>query len=292
MAEDLTVSRVALGFWRWQDWGLSSDELGKLVDQAGDLGITTFDHADIYVDGKAEEAFGAVLAQRPGRRDTVQLITKSTIVYPSDTVRVKYYDTSATYIVRKAEASLRNLQTDYIDLLLLHRPDPLMDPADTAAGFTRLKKEGKVRYFGVSNYKPAQFDMLQSYLDFPLVSNQIEVSVLQHDNFDDGTVAHAQSQRIHPMVWSPLAGGRIFNDQGEQGQRVRAALETVRLELSATSIDEIAFAWLYTHPVGFIPITGSCEIKFITRPVTAQEHHLTREQWFSIWSASTGRKVA
>jgi len=291
MAEDLTISRVALGFWRWGEWGLGTKELGSLVDQAFDLGITTFDHADIYNEGQAEKAFGDVLSTRPGLREQTQIITKSTIVYPSASVRVKYYDTSSDYIVRKAEASLKNLQTDYIDLLLLHRPDPLMDPADTAAAFQKLHAEGKVRHFGVSNYKASQFDMLQSYLDLPLVTNQIEVSVLQHENFEDGTIAHAQRQRIHPIVWSPLAGGRIFSDDGEQGVRVRTELERVRQELGAATLDEVAFAWLYTHPSGLIPITGSSDMEFVRRPVAAQAHRLTREQWFTVWSAATGRKV-
>lgn len=291
MTEDLTFSRVALGFWRWDQWGLSTGQLGHLVDQAFDLGITTFDHADIYVDGKAEMAFGEVLAARPGLREKIQIITKSTIVYPSMTVRVKYYDTSAEHVVKQAEASLRSLRTDYIDLLLLHRPDPLIDPAETAAAFEKLHRAGKVRHFGVSNYNASQFDLLQSYTDLPLITNQIEVSVLQLDNFENGTIAHAQRQRIHPIVWSPLAGGRIFTDQDEQAMRMRTELERVRAEIDATSIDEVAFAWLYAHPVGFIPITGSCEIELVKRPVDAQKHRLTREQWFAIWSAATGRRV-
>ncbi|MGA4670365.1 aldo/keto reductase [Propionibacteriaceae bacterium Y1923] len=291
MAPDLALSRVALGFWRWKEWGLGIDQLDKLVRDALDLGITTFDHANIYDEGNPETAFGEVLRRDPGLREQMQIITKSTIVYPNENIRVKYYDTSREHTITEVEKSLKRLNTDYIDLFLLHRPDPLMNAEETAEAFSELHAAGKVRHFGVSNYKPIQFDLLQSYLDLPLVTNQVEVSVLAHENFDDGTIAHAQTKRIHPIVWSPLAGGRIFNGTDEASLRVREALEVVRVDLGAETIDEVAFAWLYRHPVGLIPITGSCELEFIKRPIQALQYRLSQEQWFLIWSAATGRKV-
>lgn len=291
LAGNLETSRVALGFWRWKDWNITVEELESLVRGAMELGITLFDHANIYDEGNPEVAFGNVLARSPGLREHVQIITKSTIVYPNETVRVKYYDNSRSHIVSELEASLRRLRTDYVDLLLLHRPNPLMDPEEVAAAFSQLQEQGKVLQFGVSNYKPFQFDMLASFCDQPLVTNEVEVSVLQHQNFDDGTIAHAVQRRIHPIVWSPLAGGRIFTGTDDTAVRVRAALEDVRTQVGAETIDEVAFAWLFTHPVGFIPITGANDLAFIRRPVTALDYQLSSEQWFTIWSACTGHKV-
>jgi predicted oxidoreductase len=291
MAEDLQFSRVALGFWRWDEWGISVQQLEGLVNDVLERGITTMDHANGYASGRAEEAFGKVLAAQPSLREKVEIIDKCTLVYPSDTVRVKYYDTSEQHVVEQVEQMLRKLNTDYIDLLLLHRPDPLMDPESTAAAFTRLHDAGKVRHFGVSNYKPLDYDMLASFVDQPLITNQFEVSVLQHENFDDRTVQHAVKQRIHPIAWSPLAGGRIFTGTDEVSIRVRAELERIRGEIGAERIDDVAFAWIYTHPVGFVPITGSCELEYIERPLSALQYTLTKEQWFAIWSAYTGRRV-
>lgn len=291
MTDGLQFSRIAWGFWRWNEWGITVDQLRSLTDQVRELGITTIDHADSYADGHAEEAFGEVLAHKSSLRDQLQIITKCTLVYPSPTVKVKYYDTSEAHIIARVEQSLKKLRTDYIDLLLLHRPDPFMNPEGVARAFDRLASSGKVRHFGVSNYKPLDFEMLASYVNQPLITNQIEASVLQHDNFDDRTVAHALTKRIHPIVWSPLAGGRIFTGTSESEQRVRAALELVKNEIGAERIDDVAFAWLFNHPVGFVPITGSAELEFIRRPLDGLKYTLTPEQWFTIWSAQTGHRV-
>lgn len=291
MTDGLQFSRIAWGFWRWKEWGITIDELADLIPQVLERGITTIDHADGYAEGEAEGAFGSALAKNPSLRDKLQLITKCTLVYPWSGPRVKYYDTSEQYILNQVETSLRKLQTDHIDLFLLHRPDPFMDPESTASAFSKLHASGKVLNFGVSNYKPIDFDMLASYCDQPLITNQVEVSVLQHENFDDRTIQHALMRRIHPIVWSPLAGGRIFTGTDEVAVRVREELERVRVEIGAERIDDVAFAWLFAHPVGFVPITGSCELEYIERPLQALAYTLTKEQWFAIWSAQTGRRV-
>ncbi len=293
LSPELTVSRVAWGFWRWLDWGISLDELEALVAEVMKLGITTFDHADGYGNGEAEKAFGYVLKKRPQLRDQIQLITKCTLVYPDADkgIRIKYYDTSEKHIIESVEQSLRRMNTDYIDLLLLHRPDPFINCAEVASAFEKLEASGKVREFGVSNYKAADFDVLQSFCKKPLVTNQIEASVLAHENFDDRTILHAQSKGIHPIFWSPLAGGRIFTGEDDTARRVRNELEIVREEIGAESIDEVALAWLFSHPVEPITITGACELPFIKKPVSALKYRLTRQQWFAIWIAETGHKV-
>jgi predicted oxidoreductase len=161
----LQFSRIAWGFWRWKEWGITIDELADLIPQVLERGITTIDHADGYAEGEAEVAFGSALAKNPSLRDQLQLITKCTLVYPWSGPRVKYYDTSEHYILNQVETSLRKLQTDRIDLFLLHRPDPFMDPESTARAFSKLHASGKVLNFGVSNYKPIDFDMLASFCD-------------------------------------------------------------------------------------------------------------------------------
>lgn len=291
LAPGLTTSRVAWGFWRWKEWDISIAELSKLLPSVVDTGITLIDHANIYADGEGEIAFGKALEANKGLRDKLQLISKSTIVYPRGNIRVKYYDNSAKHIVEQAEQSLRNLKTDYLDLLLLHRPDPLQDPQEVAEAFSQLHAQGKVRYFGVSNYKRPNIELLQKFLDFPLVTNQIEASVLSHENFDDHTVAYMQQLGRHPIAWSPLAGGRIFTSDDPAAVRVRKVLEEITEEIGAGSIDVTALAWLYTHPAGFLTITGANDLKYIKVPSKALNFKLTKEQWFMIWTAFNGHKI-
>jgi predicted oxidoreductase len=288
------VSRLSLGLWRLVEWGMSDTELLDLIRASLDLGITTFDHADIYGDHVCQELFGRALALEPALRERMQLVTKCGIMLASPNRpqhALKHYDTSRAHIFASVEESLRTLGTDRIDLLLIHRPDVLMDPDEVAEAFTSLRQAGKVLHFGVSNFTPSQFDLLASRLDFPLVTNQIEVSVLFLDLLHDGTVDQCLQRGIAPMAWSPLAGGRIFFEDSEQASRVRQALQAVGQELGGASMDQVALAWLLAHPVCFLPILGSGKIERIRSAVGAEALHLSREQWFAVWSASTGTPV-
>jgi predicted oxidoreductase len=291
MADDLSFSRIALGFWRVDEWNLSTDELIRFLEECLDLGVTTMDHADIYGNYTFEEIFGRAIEKRPDLLKKMELVSKCTIVYPSATARVKYYNSRESYIVSQVEKSLKNLHADHLDTLLLHRPDPFMNPEETAGAFDKLKKEGKVRTFGVSNYLPHEFRLLKSYLNVHLVTNQVEWSCLRMDNLENGVIHLCLEERIHPMIWSPLAGGKIFTGQGETEERLRKVLEDIREDLGADSIDVIAFSWLLSHPAQVIPITGSGEIKLVKRPVEALQYTLTPEQWFMIWTAVKGHKV-
>lgn len=291
LADDLSLSRVSHGYWRWNDWGLSVDDLATLIPEVVDLGITTFDHADGYAGGAAEPAFGEALEKSGVSRENIEIVSKATLVYPNETIKTKYYDTTKKHLISRVEESLTKLRTDYLDLFLLHRPDPLLDAEEVSEAFDELHSSGKVRHFGVSNYKGLDFDYLQKHSKQPLVTNQIEVSVLQHENFDDRTVKHAMIRGIHPMVWSPLAGGRIFFGDSEEEVRVRQALEEVAQEVGADGIDLVAYAWLYKHPAQFMPITGACEMEYVCRPVEALDIELSREQYFKIWAAKLGRRV-
>lgn len=190
----------------------------------------------------------------------MEIVTKCGIVIQSEnrpSHKSHHYNTNKTHIIKSVEQSLMNLKTDYIDLLLIHRPDPLMDPSETAEAFNQLKESGKVRNFGVSNFKKPQWDMLQAYLEYPLVTNQLELSAYNLENFEDGTINLCQEMGVAPMAWSPLAGGSIFEESNEKAVRLRKTLEIVKEEIGANGIDEVMYAWLLRHPAKIIPIVGS-----------------------------------
>jgi predicted oxidoreductase len=287
-------SRLALGLWRLASWRLSDAEILDLVPACLDLGITTFDHADIYGDYTCEALFGKALAQSPSLRDRMQLVTKCGIKLvsanrPENTI--KHYDTSQGHIIGSVDNSLKMLRTDRIDLLLIHRPDPIMDPDQVARAFSALKRAGKVLHFGVSNFTPSQFELLASRLDFPLVTNQVELSVLNMQVLHDGTVDQCLRLGISPMAWSPLGGGRLFQDDSKQAGRLRRALRAVGGQLGAPSMDQVALAWILRHPARIVPVLGTGKIYRIQRAALAVGLELSREQWFALWAASTGEEV-
>lgn len=286
------ISRLVLGVWRMAEWQQSSQETLSLIQQCVDWEITTFDHADLYGDYTCEGLFGDALKHNLALRSHIQLITKCGIKLVSKNRPehvIKHYDTSHVHILQSVDRSLQQLRTDYLDVLLIHRPDPLMDADQVADAFTRLKQSGKVRQFGVSNFSPSQFDLLASRLDFPLVTNQIEISVMHLEAFTDGTLDHCQRLRITPMAWSPLGGGELFSNSS-QAVRLQKALAAVARSLDAT-VDQVALAWLLAHPARIVPILGTGNLARIKSATQAERFALTREQWFSIWAASTGVEV-
>ena len=294
LASDLTFSRLIHGLWRLSDWDQTKEETLKLIEKVMETGITTFDHADIYGSYTCEGLFGDALALKPSLREKMEIVTKCGIVLPSKNRpehKTHHYNTSKEHIVKSTENSLSSLKTDYIDVLLIHRPDPFMDPEQTADAFNQLHKEGKVRYFGVSNFKDHQFSMLQSYLDFPLITNQIEISPYNLENFEDGTMNHALQNRIPPMAWSPLAGGKIFSSDDDKAVRLRATLEKIREEVNVKGIDQVAYAWLLNHPSRIMPIIGSGNIDRIQTAVDSLDIKLDHDQWFEILQSSMGHDV-
>lgn len=291
LREDLEFSRIVQGYWRLMDWNISDYELVKLIEEAYDLGITTVDHADIYGNFCCEEKFGNALKIKKGLREKLQLVTKCGIKFPSENRpenKSHCYDTSKEHIIKSAERSLKNFNTDYLDVLLIHRVDALLNPEEVAEAFTKLKREGKVRYFGVSNFLPAQFNMLNSYLEDSLVTNQVEISPLCLDSFENGTLDLMLEKRIKPMAWSPLAGGRLFKANDEKSLRVQKVLNKIKDEVSAKGIDEVVYAWLLMHPSNIMPIVGSGKIDRIKAAIRATEINLSRDQWFEIYVASRG----
>ncbi len=298
LTEDgLSLSRLVFGAWRLLDGPVRSDAdaVARLIGIAVDLGLTSFDHADIYGNYEVEAAFGAGLARWAGKREDIELISKCDIMLESPNRpgnRLKHYDTSAAHIIASVERSLANLRTDYLDLLLLHRPDPLMDADETAAALAGLVKAGKMRALGVSNFTPSQFDLLASRLPFSLATNQIEMSVLKTTALTDGSLDHAQRLSYAPMIWSPLGGGSLFTGQEGREARVRAALAAVAAEIGAGELATVAIAWLLRHPAQLVPVLGSMKPERLAAMVKALDVRLDRQQWFAILEASEGRSVA
>lgn len=294
LTDDLSFSRFIHGSWRLADWNYSPPETLELIEHALERGITTFDHADIYGSYTCEKLFGEALREKPSLREKMELVTKCGIVLRSKQRpdhKSHHYNTSKTHIIQSVENSLRDLQTDYIDVLLIHRPDPFMDPADTADAFIKLKQSGKVRHFGVSNFKDAEWRMLESYVPFPLVTNQLELSASKLENFQDGTLSLCQEKRVAPMAWSPLAGGSIFNGTEEKNRRLRHTLKEVGSEIGAESLDEVLYAWLTSHPARIMPIIGSGKKERIDAAVRALDFKLTHDQWFAVLQSSMGHDI-
>jgi predicted oxidoreductase len=289
----ISLSRIVAGMWRLAEWPYDAQGLLDFLRACIENGVTSFDHADIYGDYTCEERFGQALALDPGLRERMQLVTKCDIKLISKqrpTHRVKHYDTSKEHILASVDRSLQALHTDHIDLLLLHRPDPFMDADETAEALGELKSAGKVLAFGVSNFTVSQFNLLASRCAFPLVTNQIEFSVLAMEPLEDGTLDQCQELRIQPMAWSPLGGGRLFHGEGEQERRVRDTLQEIGTLLGA-SIDQVALAWILQHPARIIPVLGTGKIERVKQAVQALEIPLSREQWFALWTASKGHSV-
>ncbi|MBE3702367.1 aldo/keto reductase family oxidoreductase [Vibrio parahaemolyticus] len=287
-------SELVQGYWRAADWGMTAQERLSFLKQHIELGITTVDHADIYGNYECEALFGEALALDKSVRDQIQIVTKCDINLCGDKTperKINHYDTSSAHIYQSVNNSLERLNVDEIDVLLIHRPDVLMDADEVAEAFTELHKVGKVKHFGVSNFTPRQFELLQSRLGKPLVTNQVEINPLSFEVAHDGTLDQMQMLRTRPMAWSCLGGGSIFSGESEQAIRVRNELEAIREEVGATSIDQVIYAWVRRLPSKPIPIIGSGKIERVQTAVNALNIELTREQWYRVWVASKGHGV-
>jgi len=284
------LSPIVAGLWRITEWQLDVQQRVRWIEQALELGITTFDHADIYGDYRAEILFGEALKASPELRGRMQLVTKCGIRLRSaqKPYRINYYDTSAAYIRAQVEQSLRNLHTEQLDLVLIHRPDYLMDAAALAETFAMLAREGKVAHWGVSNHSTSQFALLHQH--HPLITNQVELSPMQMDALDDGTLDQAQQLGLRPMIWSPLAGGRLFTGEDEQAMRVRAEMSAIAARYGI-SLTTLSFAWVLRHPSRPYPITGTGRLDGLRDAVAALNVQLDAEDWYAIWTASKGHSV-
>jgi predicted oxidoreductase len=286
------LSSIVAGAWRMNDWNWSAAQRLRWVEQCLELGVTSFDHADIYGGYTVEALFGQALALAPRLREHMQLVGKCGIalVGPARPQhRIKHYDTSAAHLMASVENSLRALHTDRLDLLLIHRPDPLMDADEVARCIEALRASGKVLHFGVSNFTPGQFELLASRT--PLATNQIELHPLHLAPLTDGTLDQLQRLRVRPMVWSPLSGGALLTGGDERSRRVQAALAELAQRHGATPAG-IAFAWLLRHPSRPLPVAGSRRIEALQEAVAALTIRLDAQEWTQIWQSATGHEPA
>ena len=285
------ISRIVYGMWRLgDDDDTSPAHVQSKIEACLDQGITTMDQADIYGGYMAEEIMGAALKSAPALRDRIEIVTKCGIVEGMGRhsgVGIKHYDTGAGHIRASVEASLRLMGVERIDLLLIHRPDPMMDAAETGGVLDALMAEGKVRGVGVSNFRPWDWSLLQSAMETPLATNQIEMSLLAGDAFTNGDLAFLQERGVAPMAWSPLAGGALFD--GSNGPLL-AKLEEIG-KAQGVEASAVAVAWLLAHPAGIVPVLGTNSLSRIARIGEAAKVEIDRETWFTLYALANGRDV-
>lgn len=289
----LKLSRLVAGVMKWGSWGknYSKNDMASYINELVEVGISSFDHADIYGGYTTEQSFGAAFKHTEIKRSNVQLITKCGIKNPSEErpYNLKSYQTTANYISWSCEQSLKKLGTDYIDLFLIHRPSPLMHPEVIAEAFLKLKKEGKVLHFGVSNFTFSQHRMLSKYIT--LATNQIEISILERSSMLDGRLDLCLENKVKPMAWSPMGGIRLFEKSADyEHVMMRSRLQSVCEKYNWT-LDQLAIIFLLHHPSHILPVLGTTNIARMKRAIDLLDIQISDEQWFEIWTAATGEKV-
>jgi len=286
------LSPLIAGYWRLRQWDFNTEDLIRFIEQHLELGISSVDHAWVY---QSEKIFGQALKQAPELRRQLQIISKCGIKPPGDSPlharHYAHYSSQKTTIIASCEQSLRDLETDQLDIMLLHRPDYLMAVDEVAEAFALLHAAGKVKYFGLSNFNCAQFELLQSRLDYPLVCNQIEFSPWQLDALESGILEQSQLNKTSIMAWSCLGGGELLAGKSEKSQRLITALTEVQTDIGATDINQIVYAWILKHPCQILPLLGSHKIRRYQSACAALNLSMSHEQWYSIWQASVGHGV-
>lgn len=287
----IQLSPIIAGVMNWGIWdkNLNTKEFTHLINLFIENGITTFDHADIYGGYTTEAAFGKALSESKIDRKKIQLITKCGIQYTSENRPnnwIKHYEYSKDYIIWSAENSLKNLQTDYLDVLLLHRPSPLMQADEIAEAVSKLKADGKILSFGVSNFTSSQTELLRQKTEISF--NQVQFSATHHEAMLDGSFDYMQIHNIKPMAWNPL--GTVFRENTDQTFRLRQLLAKL-VEKYHIGSDIILLAWIMQHPAGISPVAGTVNSGRIQQLMKAKSLVLDKQDWFAIWTESMGNKV-
>jgi predicted oxidoreductase len=288
-------SSIVYGTWRiLDDPDFSLQNLNRRLNTCVELGMTTLDTAEIYGLYEVEKALGEAIALSPGLRDKLEIVTKAGIYVPCDyhpDRHTAHYNATGPRLVKSLEKSLRFLQTDHVELFLVHRPDWLASAEDTAEGLNQLVNEGKIACAGVSNYNTHQFDLLDSRMEQPLVTNQIEFHLLHTDPIQDGTLDQCQDLHLQPMAWSPLAGGRLFDRKNEAAQRLAQAASKMSAKYGDATLEQLAYAWIKAHPSQPVPVIGTNKIERMESAAKAAAIKLEREDWYALWEAAKGHKV-
>jgi len=290
----IEFSPYLVGAMRLGKWGenFNTNQWLDFIEKAVDLGLKDFDHADIYGDYTTEVDFGKALKEKPHLRDEMQITTKCGINMPAEKRpknKIKSYDSGEKHIIQSVENSLRNLHTDYIDVLLLHRPDFLMNPNEIAETFEKLKDDGKVKYFGVSNFTPSQFEMIDNV--FSLVTHQVEASLGHLSAFEDGTLDQMLMKNIRPTAWSPLGGGDLMSTKNSPAaQNLDKVLKNLseKYELNRA---QLMLLFLKTHPSGIIPVLGTSKPERLEEALEIDSKTMEKEDWYALYSASKGEEL-
>jgi predicted oxidoreductase len=287
----IKLSPIIAGVMNWGVWdkNLNTKEMSHLINLFFENGITSFDHADIYGGYTTEAAFGKALTESKIDRKKIQLITKCGIQYVSENRpqnTIKHYDYSKDYIIWSAENSLKNLQTDYLDVFLLHRPSPLIQADEVAEAVEKLKSDGKILSFGVSNFTPSQTELLRQKTEISF--NQIQFSATNHKAMLDGSLDYMQLHKITPMAWNPL--GVVFRENTEQTQRLKLLFSKL-VDKYHVGSDLILLAWILQHPANILPVAGTINVSRIQQLMKAKSLVLDSQDWFAIWTESMGKKV-
>ncbi len=285
------LSSVIAGVMNWGVWdkNLNTNEMNHLIHLFFENGITTFDHADIYGGYTTEATFGKALTESKIERKKIQLITKCGIEHISENRPqniVKHYNYSKDYIIWSAENSLKNLQTDYLDVFLLHRPSPLLQADEVAEAVEKLKSDGKILSFGVSNFTPSQTELLRQKTEISF--NQIQFSATNNEAMLDGSLDYMQLHKITPMAWNPL--GVVFRENTEQTQRLKLLFSKL-VDKYYVGADLILLAWILQHPANILPVAGTINVSRIQQLMKAKSLVLDTQDWFAIWTESMGKKV-
>ncbi|GAA0822796.1 aldo/keto reductase family oxidoreductase [Colwellia asteriadis] len=286
-------STFVQGYWRLGAWNFTAQQRLSFLKSHVELGITTVDNAAIY--GNSEQLFGEALKLDKSMREQIEIVSKFGIngVAPSpDSNRVSHYDSSKEAIITSTENSLKRLGVEQLDALLVHRPDLLMNADEVAEAFELLHQSGKVKHFGVSNFSASQFELLQSRLSKPLITNQVEINPLNFNVFEDGTADQLQRLRIRPMAWSCLAGGSVFDKNSEKAIRLHKTLHELVEEIGASSIEQVIYAWILKHPSKPVALLGSRNLERIKEATGAITLTMNAEQWYRVWVAAKGHGVA
>ena len=285
------LSHIIAGTMNWGIWdkNLSTTEMSHLINICIENKITTFDHADIYGGYTTEAQFGKAFNESKISREKLQFISKCGIQYTSENRpnnTIKHYEYSKDYIIWSVENSLKNLQTDYLDALLLHRPSPLMQADEIAEAVEKLKSEGKIKSFGVSNFTPFQTELLRQKTEISF--NQVQFSATHHEAMLDGSLDYMQIHNIQPMAWNPL--GTVFRENTEQTFRLKQLLATL-VDKYHVGSDLILLAWILQHPANVLPVAGTVNVARIQQLSKACSLELDKQDWFAIWTESMGNKV-